>query len=563
MGTTPLHEACSMIPHFSNDEAPSPTTASAVNTVTNLLEEGADPCLRDLFGLTPLHRACIAGNTEVIRLLLEKTPPAVAKQQLAITDNHGGLTGIGSDQPERTNAFLCQPTGNTPLHVASYHDHADAVRLLLESGADLNARDEEGGTALHDACEVGAANAVRVLLERGRSVTETGPDGVKRRMLDTNARNFKNRTALHVATTPEVAELLLNVGAAKLHATDVDGFTPFHRAAARGLVHLVRFFLSVPGVKPDARTKPQRRTSLHLACAHGSGFFKNIDCSVPLTWNTGGREAVQNPMIVVDFPAVIELLVQAGARPDAHTHPHRNTPVHVCCSFRPSPPLDRDLEREQREWLDVLRLLLRSGQPEGTDPDVGDPTRPNRYVGYRNCYGDTPLHYAVVPEVAELLLSYGADMEVQNWNGETPVDTARRGGKHKVEQFLLSRGSHLTVPTPALTPVVAKVPTKVVPAMVVTPKPAATSPKAAGKVPPPVPIRPTAPLPPRPRAGDLLRKSSLSTSKVQQQQQNSSGEEKEKDKEPVQKKVNFADEQAKESGGESGPEYDPAVRFGD
>ena len=81
-----------MIPQFS----PSPvgnSAQSAATVVQDLLEAGADPLVRDLFGLTPLHRACIAGNTEVIRVLLEKDPRGEEgrKMQLAVTDNHGGL----------------------------------------------------------------------------------------------------------------------------------------------------------------------------------------------------------------------------------------------------------------------------------------------------------------------------------------------------------------------------------------------------------------------------------------------------------------------------------------
>ena len=451
-------------------------------------------------------------------------------------------------------------TGNTPLHVAAYHNHADAVLVLLASGADMDARDEDGGTALHDAAEGGAENSVRVLIESGKSAVELGPDGINRNNMDTNARNFTNRTALHEATTPEVAALLLDNGGAKLNAVDVDGFTPLHRAAARGLVNLVSYFLALPGIKVDQRTKPHRRTSLHLACAHGSGFFKNVDCTVPLNYSSPSSPSSFESKIVVDFPAVIALLLKSGANPASHTHPHRNTPVHVCCSFRPSPPLDRDLEREQKEWLDVLRMLLRSGQQEGVDPEHGDPAKPNRYLAFRNCFGDTPLHCAIVPEVAEVLLSYGADPDVQNWNGETAVDSAKRTGRTKVEQFLVEHGAHMAANRPAPVPV---------PPRAAEPKPEEPEPKqleispavpATRPSPPAVAIRPGVPLPPRPGNFDLLRKSSLSTNT--KAASNSGMSEIGEQTTPVAKKVNFADG-SKEEEKEKTPDYDPAVRNGD
>jgi hypothetical protein len=121
VGTTPLHEACSMIPYFSNDsDKPSPTTANAAHTVSDLLAQGADPLLRDLFGLTPLHRACIAGNMEVIKALLECTSPVVAQQQLAVTDNHGAFHIVNRSCKltclclQATHRFMLQHTTITP-----------------------------------------------------------------------------------------------------------------------------------------------------------------------------------------------------------------------------------------------------------------------------------------------------------------------------------------------------------------------------------------------------------------------------------------------------------------
>merc|ERR1711933_392102 len=41
--------------------------------------------------------------------------------------------------------------------------------------------------------------------------------------------------------------------------------------------------------------------------------------------------------------------------------------------------------------------------------------------------GETPLHYAAIAgcaDAARLLLKYGADLEVANWNAEVPLDLA-------------------------------------------------------------------------------------------------------------------------------------------
>ena len=48
--------------------------------------------------------------------------------------------------------------------LAASHGRCDMVELLLESGADVNARDEDGSTALMCACEHGYIEIVQMLL---------------------------------------------------------------------------------------------------------------------------------------------------------------------------------------------------------------------------------------------------------------------------------------------------------------------------------------------------------------------------------------------------------------
>ncbi len=104
-----------------------------------------------------------------------------------------------------------------PLHLAAECGHREIVELLLDRGADINARANYNRTALHLAAERGHREIVELLLDRGA---------------DINIRTNYNRTALHIAAlwgNREIAELLLDRGA-DIKIRDDDNLTALNLA---------------------------------------------------------------------------------------------------------------------------------------------------------------------------------------------------------------------------------------------------------------------------------------------------------------------------------------------
>jgi ankyrin repeat protein len=67
---------------------------------------------------------------------------------------------------------------STPLHSAAKSGDREAVRTLLEGGADPNACDERGCTALHVALEHKRLQVARMLIAAGCSLDTRNNDGV-------------------------------------------------------------------------------------------------------------------------------------------------------------------------------------------------------------------------------------------------------------------------------------------------------------------------------------------------------------------------------------------------
>jgi ankyrin repeat protein len=104
-----------------------------------LLENGAmaDRSLADT-GETPLHSAlCKAGRPAddlVVRVLLA----------------HGADPNAATKPGVETGAFMrdCRTRGETPLHLAAAFGSEDVLRLLLDAGARIDAKDMNGDTPL-------------------------------------------------------------------------------------------------------------------------------------------------------------------------------------------------------------------------------------------------------------------------------------------------------------------------------------------------------------------------------------------------------------------------------
>ena len=105
----------------------------------------------------------------------------------------GNLAVIRQHVSAGSNLDAKEPTGGcTPLMVAALYDQTQAAKRLIEAGANINARNNDGGTALHLAALFCRTRIVKLLLDKDIAV---------------NVKDIRGDTALDIMTAPWSPEL--------------------------------------------------------------------------------------------------------------------------------------------------------------------------------------------------------------------------------------------------------------------------------------------------------------------------------------------------------------------
>lgn len=129
-----------------------------VDTVRELLAHGPDLSFRAFAGATALHWAHFAGAPRVVALLLAAgADPTLRDPVLGCTPEAFGIctpaswawgSKVRQRLAENPGLVHAESTRGGPLHEAAWAGALEAVKLLLEAGADPARRNAEGKTAL-------------------------------------------------------------------------------------------------------------------------------------------------------------------------------------------------------------------------------------------------------------------------------------------------------------------------------------------------------------------------------------------------------------------------------
>lgn len=142
--------------------------------VRQAVDSGFDIDQKDGRGRTALHTAVEHGNLEIVRLLLEKGAKVNAK-----------------DKYKTTPIWMLAEADDEQVAL-------EIFQLLISHGADVNIRNEDKKTLLMQACEDDSVEVVRLLLDAGA---------------DPNIKDDEGETAIEKTDSEEIKQLMIHRGA--------------------------------------------------------------------------------------------------------------------------------------------------------------------------------------------------------------------------------------------------------------------------------------------------------------------------------------------------------------
>ncbi|XP_067655086.1 transient receptor potential cation channel subfamily A member 1 homolog [Haliotis asinina] len=137
--------------------------------VQKLLDNGANVSVARKDGMYPLHLAVISGNLKIVKAFVAKTSNFENKAEstplhLAAQYNHLDVAEyLLKEVPDLVTQQ--DDDNNTPLHVAASHNHPAIVKLLMENGGNIDAKNLKGRIPLHGAAEMGHTESLDTLLD--------------------------------------------------------------------------------------------------------------------------------------------------------------------------------------------------------------------------------------------------------------------------------------------------------------------------------------------------------------------------------------------------------------
>ena len=300
------------------------------------------------------------------------------------------------------------PNPAAPLYFAACRGFRGLVeRLLIKHPRQVSALGGRYGTPLHASVLGGHIEVAQLLLMHGANIEDSSC--------------ADNQTPLHIASQRghlETTKWLLNHGA-NANSHSEHGWTPLHFAACHGDLEVCRILLEYDA-EVNARSGNGSTPFLEASqSGHPDVIWLLLDHNAEVhVQDSGGNTPLQGAARSGLLEVVRKLLA-------------RNVEVNFPNDYGSTPLL----LASQYGHIDVAQLLLNH----------------NADVYERDADGDTALHCAAAYgylEISRMLLARKSEVSLQNVNGSTPLHLASEGrpeGNLDLVQLLLDYGANVQV----------------------------------------------------------------------------------------------------------------------
>lgn len=372
------------------------------------MQDGADINGRDDRGRTPIMAATHGNRVDTVRTLIQ------AGADINLRDNR-------SDNP-----FLYAGAEGLP----------EILRLTIEARADTRLTNRFGGTALIPAAERGHVDIVKELLAR----TD----------VDVNHVNDLGWTALLEAIVlsdggerhQQIVQLLVDYGA-DMRIADKDGVTPLDHARVRGFKEIERILLAAG-----------EQRNQQLIAAAGRGDIEVVRQLLAQGADVRAQDENGRTALIAaayrNALAVADALIQAGA--DVNVQDKTEQSAYLIATSDGYVDL---LKRTLQAGADMHRTdsfngtgLIRAAD-RGHVEIIKELLKTDIEIDHVNILGWTALLEAIIlgdggarhTEVVRLLVEAGANVNLADADGVTPLTHAQRRGYEKIAAILQQAGA--------------------------------------------------------------------------------------------------------------------------
>ncbi|KAL5093271.1 hypothetical protein Trisim1_011074 [Trichoderma cf. simile WF8] len=415
---------------------------------------------KDEEGMTKLHRAAQAGDRDLVESLINEGA------NLSSRDNSGrtalwyaplnrfqsvhAVFQLLLDAGGKAILNLGDDNGQTLMHHYAELDSEEAIKILIDLGADISVTDKSGFSPFLWAVVAGSEAVVIQLLRAGADVNSTSGDGrsaltwaaglgrysIVSLLLDPDVSISRTRDSLgmpleEVAAFGDIntARLLLNDGAADPNYRDRDGWSPIHWAAEESQHQGIVALLLDRGANVNA-VSSYGTSPLH--CAANGGIVSIVRTLLengadPLKSTCHGWTALHHA-VYMGHSEVVQLLLgddrvrSSVSQQDNHGWSVLHLAVHNRDLATINVLMDSSLITEPRALFDESGLTAEEWLDLGPSSHTYKATSNLAFSKSRCCRATTDLRKAVVIGSAPMIRL----VIRENRDGVNGLDSGRR-----------------------------------------------------------------------------------------------------------------------------------------